>query len=47
MNYLNRCRLLEIVVGGILLAAGLAAIFTGSPWVGSFLVVVAIFVGLG
>jgi hypothetical protein len=32
------------VVGFVLLAAGLGAIFTGSPWVGFALVMLAIFV---
>lgn len=45
MKFLDS-RLFEIVVGGILLAAGLAAIFTGSPWSGMVLVAMALFVGL-
>ena len=34
----------QTVVGFVLLAAGLGAIFTGSPWVGFALVMLAIFV---
>ena len=37
-------RLLEVIVGSILLAAGIGAIFTGSGWAGVFLVLLAIFV---
>jgi hypothetical protein len=34
----------ETIVGFVLLVAGLAAIFTGSPWVGFTLVVLAVFI---
>lgn len=34
----------EIFFGLILLAGGLAAIFTGSPWAGVFLVALSFFV---
>jgi hypothetical protein len=34
----------EIVFGFVLLAGGLAAIFTGSPWAGFFLVILAFFI---
>lgn len=34
----------ETIAGFILLAAGLGAIFTGSPWVGFALVMLAVFV---
>lgn len=34
----------QFTVGFVLLGAGLAAIFTGSPWVGFALVILAVFV---
>lgn len=35
---------LEVIVGAILLVAGIGAVFTGSPWAGAFLVILAVFV---